>query len=210
MKTFLLLLIVLTASVAAHAEGAPTSSASAPGKLWATDLAAFINQNPRGHWIVGVCAQPALSAAEAESFARANAADQIIPLIDQSVRRNVPASLIRQQVIIALNNDGWIADRIVQSDDRPYGTIWHESILLDGSPRKLDELSRRIQLLARREQGRRAAMLGGGSVLFILVFVTYLLLNWLTRGYLRLRLAMILIAIMAIGMALIAGLTHLV
>ena len=76
--------------------------------------------------------------------------------------------------------------------------------------RKLDELSRRIQLLARREQGRRAAMLGGGSVLFILVFVTYLLLNWLTRGYLRLRLAMILIAIMAIGMALIAGLTHLV
>jgi cytochrome c oxidase subunit IV len=50
----------------------------------------------------------------------------------------------------------------------------------------------------------------GSSALLIIVSLGYLVLNWLTRGYLRFRLAMTSLLIAAGGIALITHLAHLV
>jgi hypothetical protein len=103
-------------------------------------------------------------------------------------------------------NDGWIVDRQLESVERPYGTIWSEAILVDASPKKLDGLSKRLQSSLRREQEKRVIAGVGSSVLLVIVSLGYIVLNWLTRGYLRFRLAMTSLLIAGGGIALI---THL-
>src|SRR5687768_13306138 len=138
--TSIVVLMILISSAAS----APAAPAAAPGgKLWASDFAAFVNANPKGRWIVAHSTTPGISADEAEASARACAVEALVPQVRSRVSGRIDLKDLRRIIDGSLGEGGSIVDRHVQADERPYGTIWRESILVDASPRKLDEMARR-------------------------------------------------------------------
>ena len=115
---FVAIVTALLLTPTAHASETTTSSAT---KLWTTDLPAFLSERP-GNWVVGHSIDPALSAIEAESLARRDAAG---PLFDKLrlrlPRSSWPALLKRIDATLAAGD--WVVDRQIESDVRPYGTI---------------------------------------------------------------------------------------
>jgi hypothetical protein len=109
-------------------------------------------REPRGQFIVAQSSKPAITAQEAEASARQCAADALVPQVQSRMNGQIDIKLLRRHVEASLLSDNWIVDRQVEAKERPYGTIWRESILVDASSRKLDELGKRVQLVARREQ----------------------------------------------------------
>ncbi len=166
--------------------------------MWASDLPAFVNQHPSEHWIVGTSQEPALSAEEAQTMAENDAAGQIAAL----VRPGTDGS----QLVQWIDQNGWIADRDVSAKERPYGTIWKASVLIDASPEKLAELGHRLQISQVRQHIRTAAVAIGSMVWFSVIGCFYLMSNWITRGYFRGRLALISMLLVGAG---IAGMMHL-
>ena len=76
-----------------------------------------------------------------------------------------------------------LTDRFTQSFDRPYGTVWREAVLVDASPKRVEEIARSlVQGVQSRVVHSRTTWLSffglGG-----LVFGTYLFLNMATKGY---------------------------
>ncbi len=206
MNAIAIIMALLPAVTSAPAPGAALP-ASAPSKLWATDFAAFASAHPRGRWIVAHSATPAISAEEAEASARTSAVEILGPQVRARLSDRINTNDLRPYIDAALRSDGWIADRLVQADERPYGTIWRQSILVDASSERLDELASGINSTSRRERARRGAIIGSGVVLSIAAALGFVILNWLTRGYLRTRLAVASIGIVLLGVVLIAGLT---
>ena len=202
MKNAITLAAVLL--ITAVAQAAPATQENSQ-KRWVSDLPGFINENPSRQWVVGQSTQPALSATEAETLARRDAAAALVPLLQPRVR-GVSEIDLRRQIEASLAREQMIVDRQVESVERPYGTIWRESILIDASPKKLDELARRMQSVVRSGERRRAAAIGGGTFLSLIVGVVYLFLNWITRGYFRARLAMASMTAIALGIATIVHL----
>ena len=171
----------LFVSLAQHA-----GAATAPAKLWATDLPAFLNERP-GEWVVGHSLDPALSAAEAESFARADAAGPVF----QKLCHRLPQSswpMLLQQIQDTLSTANWVVDRQVEAQDRPYGTIWRASVLVDASPQRLERLLGEVERDLRRQRDRLAVAVASAVVAGVFVFIFYFALNWLTRGFFRGRL----------------------
>jgi hypothetical protein len=172
-------------------------SPAGAAKLWMTDFPAFVNEHPGGHWIVGQTTEPALSAEEAESTAEADAAGEIADILNCDGES-------RAMIVTSLGD--WIVDRQIDSTEHPYGTIWHAAILIDATSGKLDDLSKQIQF-AQRRQHLRAALLAAVSVAWLTaVGLCYLLINWMTRGYFRGRLAVASLVLIFVG---IFGAVHL-
>jgi len=172
-------------------------------KLWVSDFAAYINQNPQTSCIVGRSQQPALTSDEAERFARRDAAEQLIPMLQARLNSPVDPARIRAMLESSLAQPGWIFDRFVETKERTYGTIWSEAILVDSSPKRLDDLARRLQAATRNQEERNAAVFAGSAVLLVLMSFVYLALNWFTRGYFRARLAVFAILIIVGGIAML-------
>ena len=202
----LLLLSIAATTGTASASAAATTASS---KLWATDFAAYVNANPKGRWIVAESTMPCISAEEAEASARACAVEALMPQVRSRVKGRIDMKHLRGIVDSSLREGGWVVDRHLQANERPYGTIWRESILIDASNRKLDELARRAGSIARRDFERRAIVIGSGTILSVIGVVVFFILNWLTRGYLRFRLAMISLGVVALSTAVIGMLAHL-
>jgi len=183
---------------------AATAESSQP-KLWATDLPAFLNERP-GEWVVGHSSEPALSAAEAESFARRDAAR---PLFDK-LRLRLPRSswpVLRTRVEATLASDDWVGDRHITSQVRPYGTIWSAAVLIDASSARRDRLVKEIERETRQQHERAVAGTAGAATIAVIVGFCYVTLNWLTRGFFRGRLMMISLLIVTSG---ICGILHLI
>src|SRR4051794_10140927 len=108
MKSTLFMLPLL---LVASAFAAPTT---APAKLWVTDFAAYMNENPQRSCLVARNQQPALTSEEAERFARADAADQLLPLL-QRFGPNVASIKLRKTIEFSLQQPGWILDRYIES-----------------------------------------------------------------------------------------------
>jgi hypothetical protein len=191
--------LLLTPTV--HASATTTSSAT---KLWTTDLSAFLSERP-GNWIVGHSTEPALSANEAETFARRDAAG---PLFDK-LRLRLPRSswpALQKRIGATLAAGDWVVDRQVESDVRPYGTIWRAAVLIDATPERTNRLVRDVERETRQERERAAAGTAGAMVIALAVGSVYLMLNWLTRGFFRGRLLTASILILTTG---ILGIVHL-
>ena len=183
---------------------APAASTS-PAKMWATDLPAFMNERP-GEWIVGNSIDPALSAAEAESFARRDAAGPLFNKLKSRLPRSSWSTLLNRVEATMAAGD-WVADRQIVSDERPYGTIWRAAVLVDASPQRQERLVREVERESRKRHERAAAGTAGATVLVVVVAAFYLGLNWLTRGFFRGRLMMISAVVITTG---ICGIAHLI
>ena len=183
---------------------APAASTS-PAKMWATDLPAFMNERP-DEWIVGNSVDPALSAAEAESFARRDAAGPLFDKLKSRLPRSSWSTLLKRVEATMAAGD-WVADRQIVSDERPYGTIWRAAVLVDASPQRQERLVREVERESRKRHERAAAGTAGATVLVVVVAAFYLGLNWLTRGFFRGRLMMISALVITTG---ICGIAHLI
>jgi hypothetical protein len=198
------LCIIFVALLAVDVDQAATKTAAT--KPWLSDFAGFVSAHPNGHYLVAQSGKPAISAAEAQTGARQCAVEALAGQVQARVHGQISMKDVRRHVDASLVGDGWIVDRQLESVERPYGTIWREAILIDASPKKLDALSNRLQSIVRQQQQKRVLAGVGGSVLLVVVSLGYIVLNWLTRGYLRLRLAMTSLLIAGGGIALIAHL----
>jgi hypothetical protein len=198
----LLMLVVSTSAL--HAAAASATSPS-PEKQWAADLPAFLNERP-GNWIVGHSREPALSAAEAESFACRDAAASLF----DKLRPRVPRSswpVLRKRIDAVLAGGDWVVDRQIKSDARPYATIWSGAVLIDASAERRDRLVRDVEREARQQRERTVAGTAGATMIAVVVGSIYLLLNWLTRGFFRARLLTASLLVVAGG---ICGIVHLI
>ena len=193
------LLFCIICSLAAC--GTALAAESDASKLWASDLPAFLNDRP-GNWIVARSEKPALSAQEAESLARRDAAHAIAPLL----RAQTTGPIDETRIEAALQRDHWIADRLIEKSARPYGTIWSAAILVDASPAKIDSLVHQLEAQARRQHARQVAGAFAIMIITALVGSVYCLTNWLTRGFFRGRLAIVSFLIIA---SATAGVVHL-
>jgi hypothetical protein len=171
--------------------GAATLSKSASyyEKPWADDSAGFGNQKTPGSWFVARSSTPAATPADAALEARHSAAE----FIRKRVRDKVQKSRLRW------DNDGdeWlrgklendlvaglhITDKFAQRFDRTYATVFREALLVDVSPNTLEKLVREYtnELKNRRETLQHGIFSVGG--LFVLVYLLYLFVNSVTRGY---------------------------
>ena len=188
MKCFFALIVVaimLPPAAGSHAAAATTAVIS-PSKLWATDLPAFLNDQP-GDWIIGRSTDPALSAAEAESFARRDAAGPLFEKLRSRLPRD-SESLLLKRIEATLASADWVIDRQVVADERPYGTIWSAAVLIDASQQRRDRLVREVERESRQQRERAVAGTAGATMIAMAVGSVYLFLNWLTRGYFRGRL----------------------
>jgi len=195
-------LLILIVSSTAFAAPATTQSS----KLWVTDLPAFMNEQPAGHWIVAHNEKPALSASEAEQFARRDAARAILPIVREKLAGPIDTEKLTRVIEATIDQDKWIVDRQIDRNDRPYGTIWNAALLVDAAPRNVDELARRLNHVIQIKRTRLVACVFAFMILCAIVGCVYMFLNWLTRGFFRARLALASILIVALG---VAGMVHL-
>ena len=100
-----------------------------------------------------------------------------------------------------------VLDRYLEAKERSYATIWNESLLIDTSSPRLEQLARQLGTSVRHDKEQKAAVFVISAALFILVAFAYLTLDFFTRGYFRGRLALASILIVVAG---ITALTHMI
>jgi hypothetical protein len=192
--------VLIFCSLAVFNVAAADRAETSTTKRWAVDLPAFLNEQP-GRWVVGRSDQPALSADEAQTLARRDAARALAA--DVSARLTRPVGRrdgLAARVAEALGRrDDCIVDRQIDSTERPYGTIWRAAVLVDASPAKIDALARQIDQQARRQHGRVVGGTLASCALTALAGGFYVFANWLTRGFFRGRLLVASLLIVAAG-----------
>lgn len=173
-------------------------------KPWARDEPAFRNGHGDRFWIIGRSDRPAMSDSEAIESAHAHAARALYPVIRSRMqawpgdRRWLEARIDSQ--VCAGRFD---ADTCIERFDRPYGSVYAASVLLDASADRMEAPLREMQLelMARhRQAGIHIAIAG---TMLILTWLGYALLNSITRGYVTARLRWA-AAAMTVGVLLLA------
>jgi|GEM_PF-3261416 len=173
-----------------------------PDKLWLTDFAAFNTKTP-GDWLIARCSGPFASQTEAEQSARSNAARSIYDLIVK--RFGESSRSLASAAMQDIKAGQFQFDQLAEHFDRPYGTVWTDSILFDASAQNLDRLvePHRRQLGA---QQHLATLIQIAA--FLLVATTWmvcLVVNWLTKGYFTLRLEVLAATITVLAVFLVLG-----
>jgi hypothetical protein len=173
-------------------------------KPWVLDEHAFRVAHGGSRWIVGRCERPAVSDSEAIDFAHNDAARQLYPIVRTrlngwpSDRRWLAAQIEAQARAGRLDRDVCL-----ERFDRPYGTIYCASVLVDTSASAMEPVVRDVRagLGARhRRAGLRVALAG---IVLIVTWVFYAVSNSMTRGYVTTRLRLIAAAV-TVGVLLLA------
>jgi len=176
---------------------APTS------KPWIDDFAGFVSSHP-GRWIVGRSAVPCLSEPEAARAAQADAARQITPLIVSGLPVHASdAATIEVRMESDLQSAGSQTDRLAEQFTRPYGTVWTESVLIDASQQRLDELSGRYATELAAKDARMSNWRLTAAVVVGAAWLFYFLLNAVTKGYFTVRLGAVAATITAAAIVLV-------
>jgi len=176
-----------------------------PIKPWIDNFAGFTASHP-GQWIVGRCARPCLSQEEAEQSARSDAARAVFAV---ALKRLGPShddeQWLAQRVLADVRAGELADDDLAERFDRPYGTIWTETVLLDASPAKVDALVDRYRGELRERDARMAAVQFAAAALAISAWIAYFLINVITKGYFTLRLQLIAGTITAVAFLVLLG-----
>lgn len=173
-------------------------------KPWVLDEHAFRTAHGGRSWIVGRSERPALSDSEAIDSAREDAARQLYPIVRGRVNeRPGDRRWLAAQIEAEARSGRLDSDSCLERFDRPYGTIYCGSVLVDTSTSALGPVVRdiRVGLSARhRRAGVRMALAG---MVLIVTWVFYGVSNSITRGYVTTRLRVIATAI-TVGVLLLA------
>lgn len=181
------------------------SRASHPTKPWIDDFAAFTASHP-GQWIVGRCAKPCLSQAEAEQSARGDTAMAVGRIALERVGpRRADRQWLAQRVLADVRAGKLVSDALVERFDRPYGTIWTDTVLLDVSPAKVDALVDGYRNELRVRSCRIEAVQLGSAAIALFACFACALINMITRGYFTLRLQVIAGTITALALLVLIG-----
>jgi len=184
-----------------------TRSVRFVGKPWAESFAEFVSRNPQRRWILAKSTQPCTSQYDAERAALQDAAKKLLP----EVRRHLqprrrpgrwsdarPTTGEMLTVIEAKLRDGQkmgiVVDRFAQRFVRPYGQVWREAVLVDGSSNNISwvaaaldhEIQRRQRSYEHESRERERSWLERGlsiGALLVMVCLLYLFLNTATKGY---------------------------
>jgi hypothetical protein len=225
-RTLLIIMLVLGIALALHLgfadrsavfppAGAPAPDAAAalrslsgaarPTKPWIDDFTGFSASHP-GRWIVGRCSRPCLSQSEADQSARTDAArDVYAAVVNRMAPRHGDEQWLARRVLADVRAGELASDDLAERFDRPYGTVWTETVLLDASQAKLDTLVDRYRgdLAVRRVW--MTAVQFGAVALTLSVWIAYLLLNMITKGYFTLRLRLLAATITAVALVVLLG-----
>jgi hypothetical protein len=150
-------------------------------RTWVTDTAAFVNANPHRRFLIAESTPTAISEDEATRKAQELAAVLLARHLGVPVTEANRAYM--HQAVFRL-----AADRVVQKHEKPYGHVWSASFLLDISPEKLAPVAATLtQQRMRKDQSVRWTLVASGA-LFAVMWLLYLGLNTITRGYYAWRL----------------------
>ncbi len=164
---------------------------------WLANYAEFYSRDPRRQWIVGRSTDMSDSRQSAQFTALNDAANQLIPYVQSSLRSHwnraaeheavTDPQWMRQTIVDSLsagNASYVIADRFTQCFQRPYGAqLWREAVLVHASQ---DNIYYLASLCVDRLGSYRAKWIRNGSSIagmILLITVVYLFLNAATRGY---------------------------
>jgi hypothetical protein len=172
----------------AHSTGASDAAVTAcfVDKPWAADFGRYCAQTP-GRWVVGHSDpdRPAGSASEAGNEARVKAARDVVPLVlarlGSAGRRN--EGEVFRFVEAQLVGDRLVTDHFRQTYERPYGSLYRESVLIDASEAQLDSLADELRgTLASQRESRVTGFASAAGVLLV-TYALYRFANAFTRGY---------------------------
>jgi hypothetical protein len=175
-------------SVSVRSTGASDAAAITKfvDKPWVADFARFGAQN-RGRWVVARSDpdRPATSPLDAMKSARSAAAREVLPLVLSRLPRagRYDHGAVLRSIENRLLGDRLVADRFPQKYERPYGSLYRESVLLDASDARLDPLAREIRgSLESQREARVNAFAAAGAILLV-TYALYRLANAFTKGY---------------------------
>ena len=173
-------------------------------KPWARDELAFRNAHGDRFWIIGRSDRPAMSDSEAIESAHADAARALYPVI-RSRMRAWPGDRrwLEARIDSQVGSGRFDADTCIERFDRPYGSVYAASVLLNASGDRMESLlhETQLELMARHRQAGIHIAIAGALLMF--TWLGYVLLNSITRGYVTARLRWI-AAAMTIGVLLLA------
>ncbi len=163
---------------------------------WVEDRNAFAAKYSKGDWLVGYSDGTHTTQEQAKRDAILAATETLLPLAKARISQ-LPASdqhhftkqmqedpdWLRDRIADELVAGNMLADRFAQRFDRPYGTVWREAVLIDASPKRIEEIARSlVQGVDSRVASKRGALLSY-IAMFGLVLGTYVFLNMATKGY---------------------------
>ena len=165
------------------------TAATRPSRAWLDDFATFSSNHP-GTWIVGRCHEPCLSEAEAQQSARADAADAVCALLSPRLAAVGGAGSLGR-LTAGIQAGQLQVDCLTERFDRPYGTVWSASVLLDASPQRLGPLLASSERVWRELQNRAILMHIAALAFVAAVGLMYIFLNAVTKGYFTTRLRLV-------------------
>jgi hypothetical protein len=175
-------------------------------KPWAEDLSAFAAADRARHWIVGQSDRPCATSNEAERAARADAARQLASLVQtRSARGRAVVGPVAERAEAALAGGRFVADRLTRRFHRDYGDVWYDAVLVDASPGNLQVLADEANGIDRARRASFIARAASGAAMVAVIFIIYVVVNSLTKGYFvwRLRAATVLMLVVALGALLL-------
>lgn len=173
-------------------------------KPWVLDEAAFRNAHGERSWIIGRCERPAISDSEAIQLAHADAARQLYSDLNSRLNawpgdRRWLESRIDSQVASGRLD----ADTSVERFNRPYGSVYAGSVLLDVSADRIEPVVHDAQFKLAVRHRKAALHVAIAGALLVFTWLGYALLNSITRGYVTGRLRWI-AAALTVGVLLLA------
>jgi hypothetical protein len=176
-------------------------------KRWAEDFSDFANARPKESWIIGRSKDPCMSDWEARDGALASAAAQLFPIVRDRIRSGggghwgrYDDERLRERIRYALSSDNnLVPDKFLQRATRPYGSVFRQAVLVDASRPNLDHLIMlsRQEVVEHRQSFARTLLSAG--VLFFVVYLLYLFVNSMTRGYFVWSLRMVAVTVVVLG-----------
>jgi len=203
------------------AHGPQTLSTRYIERPWVSDPTTFVTNRPGHTWIIGRSAKPALSENEARQAAQEDAVRQILPLIQHRTNPGgpmipvpslpfvpgtqvlaTPVSMI--PLVQQLRTQLPVTDRCVQKYQRPYGSVWTESVLVDVSDDWLLSVDHQQARLQERQEVRVKTTVASAMIVLATILIAYLFLNAVTKSYFtgRLRTMAIVFAILVVVVAM--------
>lgn len=161
-------------------------------KPWADDWDSFVNSQPKGRWIKADSDDFTAAENAALDEARKNASASLWPRVrDRMNARNagrpgaikVSEEWVRTRLESLLKQDRFIRDRFIQSFERPYGKVFHASLLVDASADSIDEMAVHCARLARSEFAGKAVTVGSMAGMIGVIVLLYFFVNAVTKGY---------------------------